>query len=173
MIGFQGGPAHPRVSSPGRLDQPPSIEPLARRWAARSPSVGLAGCAFPKHKEAGESPNTKAAEPAACGAPATLAWAARSVGRLRAQSPNNVTNPKRLDSPAALARAPSQSCWSRCLRVPRTKLLGWLINGLIDCQGPHLQNSQECDPGREKSETNPSNHCLLYTSDDADETSTV
>ena len=83
------------------------------------------------------------------------------VGRLRAQSPNNVTNPKRLDSPAARARVPSQSGWSSRLRVPRTKLLDWLINGLIACQGPHLQNSEECDPGRKKSETNPSNHPLL------------
>ena len=82
------------------------------------------------------------------------------VGRLRAQSPNNVTNPKRLDSPAARARVRSQSGWSGHSRVPRTKLLDWLINGLIACQGPHLQNSEECDPGRKKSETNPSNHRL-------------
>ena len=82
------------------------------------------------------------------------------------------------------------------MRVPKTKLLDWLINGLIACQGPHLQrlpntcapcraywlsrtkaehpaegscsarrdgrlnNSKECVPGREKSETNPSNHPL-------------
>ena len=70
------------------------------------------------------------------------------VGQRRAQGTKYVTNPKRLDSPAARAR------------VPRTKLLEWLINDLIDCQGPHLQNSEECDPGREKSETNPSNHPL-------------
>ena len=51
------------------------------------------------------------------------------VGRRYAQGTKYVTNPKRLDSPAARAR------------VPRTKLLEWLINDLIDCQGPHLQNS--------------------------------
>ena len=157
----------PRAAPPTRESQAPggwigprSIEPLARRRAARSPSVGPAGCALPKHKGAGERRNTKAAEPAVCGAPASLAWAARSVGRLRAQSPNNVTNPKRLDSPAARARVRSQSGWSGHSRVPRTKLLDWLINGLIACQGPHLQNSEECDPGRKKSETNPSNHPL-------------
>ena len=82
------------------------------------------------------------------------------VSRQRAQGTKYVTNPKRLDSSAARARVPCQSGWSRRLRVPRTKLLEWLINGLIDCQGPHLQNSEECDPGREKSETNPSNHPL-------------
>ena len=82
------------------------------------------------------------------------------VSRRRAQGTKYVTNPKRLDSPAARARVPSLSGWSRHLPVPRTKLLEWLINGLIDCQGPHLQNSEECDPGREKSETNPSNHPL-------------
>ena len=82
------------------------------------------------------------------------------VGQRRAQGTKYVTNPKRLDSPAARARLPSQSGRSRCLRVPRTKLLEWLLNGLIDCQGPHLQNSEECDPGREKSETSPSNHPL-------------
>ena len=57
------------------------------------------------------------------------------VGRQRAQGTKYVTNPKRLDSPAARARLPSQSGRSRCLRVPRTKLLEWLINGLIDCLG--------------------------------------
>ena len=89
------------------------------------------------------------------------------VGRRHAQGTKYVTNPKRLDYPAAHARIPSQSGWSRSLRVPRTKLLEWLINGLIDCQGPHLQNSEECDPGREKSETNPSNHPLpLHRQDD-------
>ena len=82
------------------------------------------------------------------------------VGQRRDQGTKYITNPKRLDSPAARARLPSQSGRSRCLRVPRTKLLEWLINGLIDCQGPHLQNSEECDPGREKSETSPSNHPL-------------
>ena len=82
------------------------------------------------------------------------------VSPLRAQGTNSVTNPKQLDYPAAPAHVPSQSGWSRSLRVPRTKLWDWLINGLIACQGPHLQNSEECDPGREKSETNPSNHPL-------------
>ena len=92
--------------------------------------------------------------------PESQARAARLVSRRRAQGTKYVTNPKRLDSPAARARVPSRSVGSCRLRVPRTKLLEWLINGLIDCQGPHLQNSQECDPGREKSETNPSNHPL-------------
>ena len=160
MIRSQGGPAHPRVSSPGRLERAPKHRASGSAAAARSPSVGPAGCALPKHKGAGESRNTKAAEPAACRAPASLAWAARLVGRLRAQSPNNVTNPKRLDSPAARARVRSQSSWSGHSRVPRTKLLDWLINGLIACQGPHPQNSEECDPGRKKSETNSSNHPL-------------
>ena len=160
MIQSQGGPARPRDSSPGRLERPPSIEPQARR-VARSLSAGPAGCAFSKHKAAGECPNSKAAEPAAC-AQASQARAARLVGRRRAQGTKYVTNPKRLDSPAARARVPSQSGWSRRSRVPRTKLLEWLINGLIDCQGPHLQNSEECDPGREKSETNPSNHPLPF-----------
>ena len=94
-----------------------------------------------------------------------LGWlrAHQAQGRLDARFPStkpleSITNPKQLDAPAARARIPSQSGWSCCLRVPRTKLLYWLINGLIACQGPHLQNSEECDPGREKSETNPSNH---------------
>ena len=91
-----------------------------------------------------------------CPKPGRLDWSAGCA--LSAQ--NSVTNPKRLDSPATRARVSSQSGWSRRLRVPRTELLEWLINGLIDCQGPHLQNSEECDPGREKSETNPSNHHL-------------
>ena len=159
MIRSQGGPAYPRVSSPGRLDRAPKCR-ASGLAAARSPSVGPAGCALPKHKGAGESRNTKAAEPAACSAPASLAWAAQLVGRLPAQSPNNVTNLKRLDSPAVHARVPSQSSWSGLWLVPRTKLLDQLINGLIACQGPHLQNSEECDPGRKKSETNPSNHRL-------------
>ena len=50
-------------------------------------------------------------------------------------------------------KLPNHSC-------PRPKLLDWLINSLLACQGPHLQNSEECDPGRKKSETNPSNHRL-------------
>ena len=85
---------------------------------------------------------------------------ARLVSQLRAQGTNSVTNPKQLDSPAARARVPSQSGWSGLSRVPRTKLLDWLINSLIACQGTHLQNSDECDPGRKKSENNPSNHPL-------------
>ena len=173
---------------------PLSIEPQARRVAG-SPSPGPAGCAFSKHKAAGEGPNAKAAEPAAC-APVSQALGARLVCRQRAQGKKYGTNPKRLDSPAARAHVPNQSAWSPCLRVPRTKLLDWLINGLIACQGPHLQrlpntcapcrsyklsrtkaehlaegscsdwgvcrlnNSEECEPGREKSETNPSNHPL-------------
>ena len=149
MIQSQGGPARQRDSSPGRLDRVPK----------HPPSAGPAGCAFSKHKAAGECPNPKAAEPAAC-RPASQAQAAPMVSRLRAQGTNSVTNPKQLDYPAACAHVPSQSGWSHPLRVPRTKLLDWLINGLIDCQGPHLQNSKECDPGREKSETNPSNHPL-------------
>ena len=139
MIQSQGSPAHPRDSSPGRLDRPPSTEPLAR-WASRSPSTGPAGCLFSKHKAAGECPNPKAAESPAC-APASQAQAAGS-GRLRAPSTKpleSVPNPKRLDPPAARTSLPSQSGWSRRLRVPRTKLRDWLINGLIACQGPHLQ----------------------------------
>ena len=85
VIQSQGGPARPRDSSPGRLDRPPSTEPLARR-AVRSPSAGPAGCAFSKYKAAGECPNPKAAESAAC-APASQAQAALSAGcALRAQS---------------------------------------------------------------------------------------
>ena len=159
MIQSQGGPARPRDSSPGRLDRAPKHRACGSAGCARSPSTGPAGCLFSKYKAAGECPNPKAAESATC-APAFQALAARLVRRLRAQGTKYVTNPKRLDSPAGRARVPSQSGWSRRLRVPRTKLLDWLINGLIACQGPHLQNSEECDPGRKKSETNPSNHPL-------------
>ena len=67
--------------------------------------------------------------------PGQLDWSA--CGALRAQNTSQTQSgwipllratrhePKRLEQP---------------LRVPRTKLLDWLINGLIACQGPHPQN---------------------------------
>ena len=148
MIQSQGDPARPRDSSPGRLDRAPKHR-----------TSGVADCAHQAQGRLGARfPKTKLL--ASVLTPESQARAARWVGQWRAQGTKYVTNPKRLDSPAARASVPSQRCCSRCLCVPRTKLLEWLINGLIDCQGPHLQNCQECDPGREKSETNPSNHPL-------------
>ena len=106
VIQSQGAPARLRDSSPGRLDLPPSTEPLAR-LAARSPSAGPAGCAFSKHKAAGECPNPKAAESSAC-VPASQAQAARSAGcALKAQS--------------SLRASQTQSCWITLLLVHQPK----------------------------------------------------
>ena len=150
-------------SVPGRPRPLERLKPRAAGSAPKHRTSGAADCALLRARRAqgqlgAHFPGTKLL--ASVLTPESQARAARLVGRRRAQGTKYIRNPKRLDSPAARARVPSQSGRSRCLRVPRTKLLEWLINGLIDCQGPHLQNSEECDPGREKSETNPSNHPL-------------
>ena len=142
MIQSRAAPPARETQAQGGWIGPPSIEPQTRRVAC-SQSAGPAGCAFSKHKAAGECPNPTAAEPAAC-APASQAGAARLVCRPAARSGHKITSQTQSGwIPLLRARIPSQSGWSRGLRVPRTKLLDWLINGLIDCQGPHLQNSEE------------------------------
>ena len=114
---------------------------MAQRAARAHQAQGRLGAHFPSTKLLASVLTPRRLNPLRASVPSP----GSSIGRLRAQGTNSI---------------PSQSGWSRRVHVPRTKLLDWLINGLIDCQGPHLQNSEESDPGREKSETNPSNHPL-------------
>ena len=152
----------PCGSVPGRPRPLERLKPRAAGSAPKHRTSGPADCALAERR-AGWVLFSGQKLLASVLTPESQTRAARLVGRRRAQGTKYVTNPKRLDSPAARSRLPSQSGRSRCLCVPRTKLLEWLINGLINCQGPHLQNSEECHPGREKSETNPSNHPLRCT----------
>ena len=138
----------PRDSVPGRPRPPERLKHRAAGSGPQAKSLRLGR--FRAHQAQGRLgvrfPNRK---------PGRLNWSAGCA--LRAQ--NTVTNPKWRDYPAASARVPSQSgrrllasvpspgSWSHRLHVPRTKLRDWLINGLIACQGPHLQRlPNKCAP---------------------------
>ena len=138
MIQSQGSPAHPRDSSPGRLDWPPKHR-----------ASGSASCALAKRrvewlqvfqKATRELPKPKAAESAACAQARIPSPGLLDQQAARSKPLVSFPNPKQLDPPAACARLQSQRGWSPRLHVPRTKLMrDWLINCLIACQGPHLQ----------------------------------